>query len=243
MTLDDETLVSCRRNAERHGVGFHVHVAEDAADQEDAMKRSRLRVIERLEQAGVLDPKTLCVHGVHLDERELEILAASRAWLVHCPQSNMNNAVGAADLRRLRDAGVRLALGTDGFTASVCREALCAHLLQSHRSGDPRQGYAVAPGLLFDANARLASEAYDLPLGRIESGAPADLVVWDYQPATPLTDSNLWGHLMFGLVNARATDVFVAGDHVLAGGRSTRIDEEELRRACVTAAARLWQRL
>jgi hypothetical protein len=69
-----------------------------------------------------------------------------------------------------------------------------------------------------------------------------DLVVWDYVPATPLDRGNLWGHVMFGLVNARAAEVLVAGERVLVDGRPVRLDETELRRECVAAAARLWER-
>jgi putative selenium metabolism protein SsnA len=242
MTLGDATLAACRRVAEAHGCGYHVHVAESMADQEDARRRGDTGVVERLARHGVLGPRTLCVHGVHLDDAELERLARSRAHLVHCPQSNMQNAVGAVDLERVARSGVRLALGTDGMTTRIGREALCAHLLQHHRAADPRAGNALVAGLLLDANARLASETFDLPLGRLTVGAPADLVVWDYLPATPVHAANVAGHLLFGLVDARATDVLVGGEPVLAGGRSTRVDEEALRHACRAAASAMWRR-
>jgi putative selenium metabolism protein SsnA len=242
MTLGDATLAACRRVADAHGGGYHVHVAESTADQEDARRRDGTGVVERLARHGVLGPHTLCVHGVHLDDAELEMLARSHAHLVHCPQSNMQNAVGAVDLERVARAGVRLALGTDGMTTRICREALCAHLLQHHRAADPCAGNALVAGLLLDANARLARATFDLPLGRITVGAPADLVVWDYLPATPVSAANVAGHLLFGLVDAHATDVLVGGERVLAAGRSTRVDEDRLRHACRAAAAAMWCR-
>lgn len=242
LTLSDETLRTCRQAAERRQVGFHLHIAEAPADQQDAGQRYGLRVVERFDRAGVLRPGTICAHGIHLDEREVALLAESRAHLVHCPQSNMNNAVGVADLRRLRKGGVRLALGTDGFGQSMVRESLCAHLLQNHSSSDPREGYAAVPDLLLAGNRALAAETFGLPLGRVAPGAPADLVVWDYHPATPLTSENFWGHLLHGLIDARACEVFVGGRHLLAGGRSTQIDEERLRSECTAAAKQLWER-
>ncbi len=242
MTLGTRTLNACRDARDRHPAGFHVHVAEDAADQRDAERRYQMRVLERLAQAGILGPRTLCVHGVHLDSLEIEILGRSRTFLAHCPQSNMNNAVGAVRLATLAAAGVPVVLGTDGFTANMWRESLVAHLLQNHLTGDPREGYAVVARLLTQANPALAEAIFGLPLGRLAAGDPADLVVWDYLPATPLSAENLHGHAMFGLVGARAREVFVGGRHVLAGGDPVGIDEEEVRYRARRTAAALWER-
>jgi len=241
MTLSDETLAAGRTIAEKHNAGFHIHVAEAATDQDDAERQHGLRVMERLAREGILGEKTLCVHGVHLDDVELGILANSRSTLAHCPQSNMNNAVGAVHLQRLQEAGVRLALGTDGFTANLWRESLCAHLLQNHLASDPREGYSVVPTLL-EANQHLASEMFGLSLGEIKPGAPADLVVWDYVPATPLVSDNVWGHVLFGLVNARAQEVVIDGELRLSSSLPTAVDEPQVRQECRTAAESLWQR-
>ena len=97
-TLSDATLQACVETAGAAACGFHVHVAEDEADQVDARRRGAAGALARLESFGILGPRTLCVHGVHLTGEEIGILAASGGWLVHAPQSNMNNAVGAADL-------------------------------------------------------------------------------------------------------------------------------------------------
>lgn len=241
MTLSNETLAAARTIADRHNAGFHIHVAEAVADQEDAERQHGLRVVERLAREGILGDQTFCVHGVHLDDVEMGILANSRSTLIHCPQSNMNNAVGAVHLRRLQEAGVRLALGTDGFTANLWRESLCAHLLQNHLAADPREGYTVVPTLLA-ANQRLASETFGLSLGEIKPGSRADLVVWDYVPATPLHSGNVWGHVLFGLVGARAAEVLVDGELRLSSGAPTATDEAQLRHECGAAAEKLWQR-
>jgi putative selenium metabolism protein SsnA len=243
LTLSDATLQACAEATGAQAAGFHIHVAEDRADREDALRRNATGVVARLERFGILGPRTICVHGVHLDNDEITTLAASQSWLAHCPQSNMNNAVGAAALAPLRSAGVRLALGTDGFTTNLAREALAAHLLQNHLHSDPGAGHRLVPALPFAANATLASEAFGMDTGRLRPGNPADLVVWGYLPPTPITADNLWGHLLFGLVDARAEEVLIAGDHVLRGGRATSCDEDQLTHDCSRAAARLWERL
>ncbi len=242
LTLSDETLARCAGEPDARSAGFHLHVAEDAIDQRDARERYGCSVVERLARAGVLTPRTICVHGVHLDEHDTRLLAESGAWLAHCAQSNMNNAVGAASLPALQRAGVKLALGTDGFTAAVLTEALVAHLLQSHTAGDPRAGYSTVPGLLLDANARLASETFGLAMGRLAPGAAADLVVWDYRPPTPITGENFWGHVLFGLAQARAEEVWIGGRHVFSRGAPVAVDETDVRRRCRAAAEGLWER-
>ncbi|MCK4305904.1 MAG: putative aminohydrolase SsnA [Candidatus Eisenbacteria sp.] len=242
LTLSDATLEACTKAVDSCSVGFHIHVAEDKSDQTDAESRYSLRVIERLARFGVLGPQTICVHGIHLDEREIDILAASSAWLVHCPESNMNNAVGCTSLQELKSAGVRLALGTDGFTANMMREALSAHLLQNHLTGQPGAGYNTVPDLLFSANAALARETFGVDIGLLCEGSPADLVVWDYRPPTPLTMNSLWGHILFGLVNARAEDVIISGRHVLQNGVPVSCNEADLARHCSLAAQDLWDR-
>jgi cytosine/adenosine deaminase-related metal-dependent hydrolase len=239
-TIGEETLRACAEVA--GSAGIHVHLAEDRADVAVTRERFGVGPVARLHRLGLLGPDSLCVHGVHLADDEAELLAETGTWLVHCPESNMNNAVGAASLSRLRDAGVLLALGTDGFTAAIPREALVAQLLQAHAAGDPRGGYDVAPGLLFGSNPELARGFFAPDTGLLRPGAPADLVAWDYRPPTPLTTENLWGHLAFGLVSARAEEVLVAGRRVLSGGSPVGVDEEQLAARCRTAAAALWER-
>lgn len=242
MTVSAATLDACREASSDLPGGFHVHVAEDRADQVEATASYGQRVIGRLAAAGILTDETVCVHGVHLDEGELKQLAAANSWLAHCPESNMNNAVGAADLGAYRRAGVKLALGTDGFTTDMFRESLAAHLLQNHHRQHPGAGYEVVPDLLFGANATLATETFGLPLGAVKAAAPADLVVWEYRPPTPLSIDNLYGHILFGLVGAVAREVVIAGRHVLAGGSAVTCDEKEIAARCTAAAEKLWER-
>jgi putative selenium metabolism protein SsnA len=241
-TLSDETLKSAASICDPDRTGFHVHVAEGAVDQEATRARHGKGVIERLRSAGILGRGTICVHGVYLDDREIEILSGSGAWHAHCPESNMNNAIGAPSLEKFRRRGVRSVLGTDGFTANLFREALVGHLLQNHDAEDPRAGYAAIPLLLFGANAELASETFGVGLGRLRPGAAADLVVWDYRPPTPLDAENIWGHILFGLVDARADEVFIAGRSVLQAGEPVGCDEADVVARCRERAAELWKR-
>src|SRR5512135_3917095 len=97
-TLSDETLEECVGIAKDAGVGCHVHVAEDAADREDALKKYGMPTLQRLHKKGASGEKSLFIHCVHVDDGEMDTIAATKTAVVHNPESNMNNAVGVTPL-------------------------------------------------------------------------------------------------------------------------------------------------
>ncbi|HID61805.1 MAG TPA: hypothetical protein EYP49_03520 [Anaerolineae bacterium] len=110
LTLSDETLEECVGEARDLDAGFHVHVAEDKADVKDSLKKSGLRVVERLNKLGILGPKTIAAHCVHVDAYEIDILRETGTRVVHNPRSNMNNAVGTADVVTMLRRGIEVGI-------------------------------------------------------------------------------------------------------------------------------------
>ena len=100
LTLSERTLELCR-SAAADGTGFHIHVAEHEVDEVDSLERSGKRVVNRLNDHGILGEKTIVAHAIHVDEREVELLAETGTWVTHQPRSNMNNGVGVADVESL----------------------------------------------------------------------------------------------------------------------------------------------
>ena len=97
-TVSNDTLEDSRDAVEGLNTGFHIHVAEDKADEDYSLREYNQRVIERLNKFGILGPRSIAVHCVHLDEFEKDILHETRTWVTHQPRSNMNNAVGLPDV-------------------------------------------------------------------------------------------------------------------------------------------------
>lgn len=237
-TLSDETLAACVDAAHEFGVGLHVHAAEDAADEDDAADRFGLRVVERLAQTGGLDERTLLAHGVHLDDEEIVLVREAQASVAHNARSNMNNSIGRA---RVGALGERVPLGTDGIGADMFEESRAAYFRL--REDDAGTGLDWPLARLAEG-ARLAGRIFDEPLlGRLEPGAPADLVVLDYAAPAPVRESSFAGHWVFGLSSRHVRDVMVAGEWAVVDRQLTRVSQDELTAHAVAEAERLWQRL
>jgi putative selenium metabolism protein SsnA len=245
LTLSDETLADCVSAASELGLGFHIHVAEDAADQEDSLRKSGRRVVHRLHDAGVLGPHTIAVHCVHVDEGEIELLAETGTWVTHQPRSNMNNGVGVAPVKPMLRAGVNVGLGNDGFSNQMFAEMKAAYLVHKLWQRDPRAMPGdVVMGLAYANNARLARVFWpDLRLGELREGAAADLVFVDYHPTTPLTAGNLPWHLLFGVEASAITATVCAGRVLMRDRQLLTLDEEAITARSRELAAQVWKRI
>lgn len=243
LTLSDETLAACRASVPQ-GVGFHVHVAESQADQYDSLQKSGLRVVDRFHKHGILGPDSIAVHAVHVDAREISLLAESGTWVTHQPRSNMNNAVGIAQVESMLRAGVPVCLGTDGFTSTMWTEWKTAYLVHKLWHRDPRRMQAdlLAEMAIYN-NAALASRLFkDTPIGELKPGASANLIFVDYHPYTPLTIDNLPWHIVFGFHESMVTMTMVAGKLLMRNRQLLTLDEEEIAAHSRLLAPHVWQR-
>ena len=242
-TLSDETIEECVAIAKEEGVGCHIHVAEDAADREDSLAKYKMPTVRRLDKLGVSGEKSIFVHCVHIDEAEMDILAATGTSVVHNPESNMNNAVGVTPLLKLLDKGVMVGLGTDGMGSDMLVQMRCAYLLHRLANRDPRVAFMEAPQLLLHNNAAIAERQFGLRLGEIAEGRPADLAIIDYQPPTPLSEANFLGHLIFGLVDAVVDTTVCKGKILMRGKRILSMDEARITARSRELAPKMWKRL
>jgi putative selenium metabolism protein SsnA len=243
LTLSDATLDACRQAAP-DGTGFHIHVAEHEVDQYDSLAKSGTRVVDRLDRFQMLGPNSIVVHAVHVDAREIHLLAESGTWVTHQPRSNMNNGVGVPEVESMLRAGVGVCLGTDGFTSTMWAEWKMAYLLHKawHRDPQRMSGLDVTQMAIYN-NARLAGGFFpEAPLGAIKPGAHADLIFVDYQDFTPLTADNLPWQIIFGFHESMVTTTMVAGKLLMHKRDLLSMDEKEIARRARQLAPAVWER-
>jgi putative selenium metabolism protein SsnA len=224
------------------GAGAHVHVAEHPVDGEFSRERFGATPIQRLARYGLLDDRALLAHGIHVEDADYDRIAGAGATIIHNPESNANNGVGRLDIPRVASRGCAIGLGTDGMSSAVLRAMRFAFLGLRGGSEDPTLGFEHVPQLLA-TNARVAGRFLDEPLlGRLTQGAPADVIVLDSSPPTPLEESNWLGHLTYGASEAPVRHTIARGRPLLENFHPVSIDPAGLAAQARHLAPDLWNR-
>ncbi len=244
-TVSDPTFRKLFDAMGEREVGYHIHGSEGPEDPIDATAKYKKRTIERLADLGILGPKTVVAHGVHLSEPEKDLLAEHDCILSHQPQSNMNNAVGAADVVGMLERGVLVGLGNDGFGSNLLDDFKTAFLLQKHASGDPKTlDMGQIHRIFFHNNYEITRRLFGVHIGKVKPEYAADLILVDYDPPTPLSDDNMVGHLIFGLCSRfDVTGAFVRGTQVMRDREVLGVDLERAYAHAREQAAALWGRI
>ena len=243
LTVSDLTLEACRQ-ALPAGVGIHIHVAEDISDQDDSLHKSGTRVVDRLNYFNLLNPDSIAVHAVHVDAKEMTILADTGTWVTHQPRSNMNNAVGTARVEDMLRLGIPVCIGTDGFLSNMWEEWKTTYFVHKLNNRDPRSmnGNDVIKMGVYN-NAALAGKFFpDAPIGAIVPGAHADIIFVDYHPYTPLNPDNLPWHILFGFVERMVTTTIVKGKVLMVDRKLLTLDEERITAEAQILAPEIWSR-
>ena len=230
-TVGNELLQEAIALAKKHDTGLHIHVAEDRADQEDALTQYGKRVVERLADAGALElSKSILCHCIHLSEHEKELLRRSGVWVAQNVESNQNNNVGLTGYAAITD---NVMLGTDGMHCDMLRSAKAAFL-----AGQDTEDIG------FDG---LYRRFRDVHRYTREFGASGDdennLVVLDYDAPTEVTADNFLGHFVYGL-DARHVETVICKGRVIVEDRCiATVDEAEVLTYAREMGKRLWDKM
>jgi cytosine/adenosine deaminase-related metal-dependent hydrolase len=230
-TVGDELLQEAIALAKKHDTGLHIHVAEDRADQEDALAKYGKRVVERLADAGALElSKSILCHCIHLSDHEKELMRRSGVWVAQNVESNQNNNVGLTGYASITD---NVMLGTDGMHCDMLRSAKAAFL-----AGQDTEGIG------FDGVYRRFRDVHRYTR---EFGAAGDdennLVVLDYDAPTEVTADNFLGHFVFGLDARHVETVICKGRVIVENRRISTVDEAEVLAYAREMAKKLWDKM
>lgn len=241
-TLSDETLALCAEH-KPEGVGYHIHVAEGIEDLYDSLHKYGKRIIDRLMDNGILGEKTITAHCIYVNDHEMDVLKETDTMVVHNPESNMGNACGCPPTMKIFAKGILTGLGTDGYTHDMTESYKAANILHKHHLCDANAAWGEIPVMLFENNAKIAGRYFKTPVGVLKAGAAADVVVTDYIPPTPMNETNVNSHVLFGM-SGRSVVTTVANGKVLMQDRKlTQIDEEEAFAKIREEAAKLWKQI
>ena len=240
-TVSDDLIARGVEASQRHRVPLTIHVSEGPNDGYHNMERYGKRSVERLQKVGLLSPRAVLAHCVHLDEREIELIARSSASVAYNPMSNMLNAVGVASLMEMLDQGVNVGLGNDGYVFDMFENMRAGFLLQRVARRDPNR---PSPQEVVEMCTVNAAKAYGLSsLGSIEVGKRADIIV--VRPtltATPYSGS-IYGYIVNSLRGPDVRDALVEGQVVMKNGKLLTVDVQKAETKVLKAMDRLWQRL
>ncbi len=241
-TLDDDSLRCAAEISQSLNRGCHIHVLEDGVDREETRGKYGMDVVERLCEFEILNAKSIVAHCIHLEENEFDRLAKSKTMVVHNPQSNMNNAVGRADIFKLLKKGILVGLGTDGMSADIKPDVRVAYLLHKHDLQNSNIGWDETQQMTLKNNPLIFERVSGQKVGRIAPGYLADVILVDYFPPTPMTSENFWGHFLFGIVDAVVDTTIINGQIVMQGRQLPNIDEEKIAAEAKQCTVKVWKK-
>jgi len=238
-TVSDATFRKVAQFAAELELPVHVHLHETRDEVERSVAEHGLRPLARLAGLGLLGPNLIAVHAVHLTPEEIALLARHGASVAHCPSSNLKLASGFAPAAALLEAGVNLALGTDGAASNnrldLFEEMRLAALLAKAAAGDAQAmpAHAALRSATLGGAVALGAQGR---IGSIVAGKAADLVAvaLDDLALQPMYD--VVSHLVYACGREHVSDVWVAGERVLRDRALTRLDLADLQGRAV-----LWQ--
>jgi 5-methylthioadenosine/S-adenosylhomocysteine deaminase len=240
-TVSPESLEWIAGLAAQDDLVVHIHLSETWPEVEACVATHGVKPAFFLQRLGLLGPNLVLAHGVYLDAEEMELLAEHDVTVVTNPIANMKLATGGIfDYRTAKAAGLRVALGTDGAGSNnnldLIEEMKVLALVQKHRAQDPTVLTAHdALELATTAPAR----SFRLGSGRLEAGAPADLILVDLSHASTQPVHDPVSALVYA-ANGGAVHTTICDGRVLMHDRRVEVvDEAEVVASAVAAAERL----
>ncbi|WP_252250562.1 putative aminohydrolase SsnA [Clostridium sp. ZBS13] len=242
-TLSDESLKKCVNSMKGLDAGYHIHAAEGIDDLNHCLKNNNKRVIERLNDSGILGDKTICAHCIHINKREIDILKETNTNVVNNPESNMGNAVGCAPVMEMMKNEVVVGLGTDGYTSDMFESMKVENIIHKHNLCNSNVGFVETNRMLFENNRNIAGKYFTKPLGILKEGAYADLIIVDYNPLTPMNENNLNGHIMFGMSGRGVDTTIINGKVVMKNRQIITVNEDKIFKESRKISGEFWKNL
>jgi 5-methylthioadenosine/S-adenosylhomocysteine deaminase len=242
---DDNLLLWAGEQAEKFDLGIQIHVSEIAGEVQDTLDDRGMTPVELLDDLGLLSPRLSAVHCVHVSASDIERLANSGVSVVHCPKSNMKLADGIAPVFEMKEAGIRLSIGTDGCASNdlldMWEEMRAAVLLARVAASNAE---ALSARDAFRMATIEAAGVCRIEAGEIFPGRLADLAIVELNGAhlRPFHDDKLLEMLVFCARAGDVRDTIINGEIVMRDRQIQRINEAEILQEAEEVEAELYAR-
>jgi 5-methylthioadenosine/S-adenosylhomocysteine deaminase len=235
-TVSDEPLQKIRMLADELGLPVHMHVHETRHEISEAIEISGKRPLQRLTDLGLVFPNLLAIHMTQLDDEEIAQLASCGSHVVHCPESNLKLASGFCPVSKLMEAGVNVALGTDGAASNndldMFGEMKTAALLAKGVSQDATTVSAIEALKMATLNGAKAL-GLDAKTGSLALGKYADIIAVDFDTIETSPVYDPVSHLVYCCGREQISDVWIAGKHIMKNRTLTTMDIDQIKQAAL----------
>ncbi|OUR81874.1 N-ethylammeline chlorohydrolase [Cycloclasticus sp. 46_120_T64] len=238
-TVSDHSLKRIQPLMDELGLSMHIHTHETADEVKQSIADHGQTPISRLNKLGLLGPNFISVHMTELNDEDIQLLVEHGVHVVHCPESNLKLASGFCPVMKLLNAGVNVALGTDGSASNNDIDML----------GELRSAALLAKGTAQQADALPAQQALRMAtingakalgledkIGSLEIGKQADLFAINLNSIETQPVYDVVSTLIYSANRSQITDLWVAGQQLMDSQQLTTLDEADL-----LATATQWQ--
>ena len=230
-SVSDSAMQIISTYANELDLPIHIHCHETAGEVSESIDQYGCRPLQRLRDLGLLLPQTQLVHMTQINHEDIQMVQDHNCHVVHCPESNLKLASGFCPVGQLMDAGINVALGTDGAASNndldLFGELKTAALLAKAVSGDPCALNAHAALRMATINGAKAL-GWDHEIGSLESGKSADIIAvkMDSIPQQPLYNPE--SQLVYTNVGHRVSHSWVAGKPLMAESELLTLNRQSL---------------
>lgn len=240
-----ELMQGLKAFTKKNGLTFHTHLAEGRKETDDMRVRTGMGECEALYEYGILDEKTILAHSIWLSDHEVDLLAKSRATVVHCPFTNLKISDGVPKIDLMARRGVHLAMGCDGEASSsnrdMIREMRAGALLQKGVTGDP---LSMPESLCYDMMTKNGAHALGFDdLGEIKPGNRADLLLVDMHDISLVGRHTMLSNFLYAGTGFQVDTVLTEGKIRLRGREFVDLDAEKIMAKCETIVEDVYGRL
>tara|TARA_B110000902_G_scaffold59932_1_gene70517 strand:+ start:126 stop:1448 length:1323 start_codon:yes stop_codon:yes gene_type:complete len=230
-TVGDDTMRRIATYANELEMAVHIHCHETAQEVADSLKLYGCRPLQRLDDLGVLLPQTQLVHMTQIDDEDIRLIQDNNCHVVHCPESNLKLASGFCPVGKLIDAGINVAIGTDGAASNndldLFGELKTAALLAKAVANDASVLDAHAALRMATINGAKAL-GWDDQIGSLEAGKSADMIAVEISSLSQKPLYNPASQLVYSNAGSQVTHSWVAGKALLRERSLVTLDKENL---------------